>query len=265
MDVSEEKSPDQLSWLEHYENGAAWVEEERARISDSIDRVWGRPRMNGGKMTISDVARRVGCSDSTIGRFLRGKKPQVDTWWHIRWALGKQVSGHPTYSDWSHETGAQLRTLLVGRHGSIDGAIKDTGLPPGPMRRAANGSFSHLKVYSMLMHALGVQMPEWKRSETVGIQNRMDDKLASPPMWGIEIPRGLLQANMTTDHIRVWMVLDRRDTPRSVAALLCLPAGYVSTILFELERNGFVEGGDSKLDFHRKYRRVPFIPVAEAW
>lgn len=260
--MSDEKDVGSMAWEEHYERGVQWCKEEAEWLLKLIDPHWGRPARNEARITISDVARRCGTSDLPVWRQLHSKKPTVRMWWLVRWAVNRNVSGHATYEDWSRDNGAQLRDLCVTRFGSVSGACAALDLP-NSFWRITRGDHKSLKIYAACCLALGVAMPARKRNEKVELFGKLDDKLTSPPLWNIEIPRGLLSANMSTDHIQAWLLLPTRSTPRSIANALGLHAGYVSTLLLEMERRGIITGEGNSLDYIRRYRRNEVVPVSE--
>ena len=251
-------------WADHLEAASRWCKEEADWLLELVDPAWGRPAVNSSKMTIVQVARRCGMAESSVWRVLHAKKTSVRAWWMVRWAVNRNVSGHATYEDWARDNGAQIRDLCINRFSGISEAAAKLDLPNN-LWSITRGDYRTLKYYAGICLALGVAMPERRRNENVAIVGKLDDKLTSPPLWAVEIPRGLLAANMTTDHIRAWMLLESRPTPRSVAAALGLPTGYVATLLLDLERRGLVTGDNSKVDNIRKYRRVDFVRLEDVF
>ena len=242
--------------LDVYAQGKAWVEAELGRIDKAIT----RPKANSftPAFTADFVAAKSGLGPTNLRHFLRGRGVTVEKWWAVRHALNRNVSGHYTYDDWAYEFGLKLRRLALGRFPSLDDAIEALDIRPSNLKLAIKGEFLDPVDLFALCHAFGVAMPEFRRIEEIDFLGHLDDGLTAPPLLEISIPRGLLRWSSTVDHIRIWLLLPKRNTPRALADAMGVPAGYVSHILLELERAGLVLGEDKHQDdFARIYERVP--------
>lgn len=214
------------------------------------------------KLTVVHLAKRTGLSERSVQLALRGHHLTVERWWLLRWAMNMNASGHYCFEHYALEFSMKLRRLVEGRFGSATKACEALSLNMsqfGPMMR---GQLRPMTYFVAYCDALGIAMPSWQRHESIDFLGHHDDRLTSPPTMEVAIPRGLLRAGMTTDHIRVWLVLPQRDTPRSIALRLGIPSGLALEILMELERDGYVVGEHgAKLDFSRRYQRLPTFPA----
>jgi hypothetical protein len=245
---------------ERYPLAHAWIASEVGRMRAAVEPNY-EAETSLLKITVVYLAKRTGLSEKSVRMTLKGRHLTVERWWTMRWAMNVNVSGHTCFEDYSYEFAHKLRRMIEGRFGTVNEAAKVLKLDNRQLVPMLRGRFTSMTYFVAYCYALGVEMPSWRRHESVDFLGHHDDQLTSPPLLEEPIPRGLLRAGMTTDHIRTWLVLPRRDTPRSAARLLGLPTGFVSGLLMEMERYGLVRGEKTKeADYSRRYERVETYP-----